>query len=494
MGRPDRSLGRKVKEAILATEIEQRFSKNRILELYLNAIYYGHHAYGAQAAARVYFDKDAKDLDLAQASLLAGLPQAPSFYDPQTNLEGAKERQKYVLDQVVRDGFATQAEADAAFKVDLQPRLKFKLETVTGPAPHFVQYVLAKLDQDYGPELISAGGVVVTTSLDLGLQAKANTAVQNGLPRLKYGQANNAALLAEDPASGEILAYVGSADFNKQDIAGQVDIIRANRQPGSSFKPYDYLAGIINHRFNTVSVFDDSPTGVPPLPNGKPVPDFDGQYEGKMRMRTALVKSRNVPAEQAMQRAGIANVIDLAHRMGIDSAIQPNLSSAIGTSELTMLEHAKAYGVLATQGYKHDPTPVLKVIGGGGRDITNSPGNPEQVVAAAPAYIINDILRGYNAEWKMGLDRTMAAKSGTSNVGDRTGDAWLVLYNPKVLVISWAGHTSVDPSVTGCDVRAFRGRPGQGAGHPVHQVGADRQQMEGRLHATVVGAKACAVC
>jgi membrane peptidoglycan carboxypeptidase len=451
-GSASRTLGRKIKEAILATEIEQRFSKDEILRLYLNAIYYGHGAYGAEAAAQVYFVKPAKDLTLAQSSFIAGLPQSPSYFDPQINFDGAKGRQKYVLDQMVRDGFASQDDADTAYKEDLQPQLKYKVDAATGPAPHFVEYVRGQLDNQYGADIIAAGGVVVTTSLDLDVQNAANTAIRNGLPKLKGARANNAALLAEDAKTGEILAMVGSADYNDASIAGAVNIAGPTtvRQPGSSFKPYDYLTGIANRKFNTLTTFNDSPNGVPPIKPGKPVVDFDGRYLGTMRLRTALVKSRNVPAEQAMQRAGIQDVIDLAHRMGISTPIQPNLASAIGSSEVRMLDHAEAYGVLATQGYKHDPVPILKVLGSDGKDITIHPGNPQQVIDAAPVYIVNNVLLGYDAEWHVGFDRKMAAKSGTTNVGDCcTGDAWLMAYNPDLVLTAWAGRTSNDKTKSG---------------------------------------------
>jgi membrane peptidoglycan carboxypeptidase len=447
-GLPGRTLTRKYKEAILATEIEQRFTKDKILELYLNSIYYGHHAYGVQAAARVYFNKDAKDLSLGQASLLAGLPQAPATYDPQVDYQAAKDRQAYVLDQMVRDGYAQQADADAARKEDLRPQLVYKAENATGPAPHFVGYLLRKLEQQYGPEVVSAGGVQVTSSLDLDVQNAASTAVQQGLPKIQKFGANNAAMLVEDPRTGQILAMVGSANFNDDKIAGQVNIAgpETKRQPGSSFKPYVYATGINNKRFNTLTVFHDTGDQARNMDPKAPVHDFDNNYEGTMRLRTALVESRNVPAEEAMQKAGPTDVVDTAHRLGISTDIKPFLSSAIGASEVTMLDHAEAYGVLATQGQKHDPVPILKVVDGSGKDITISPGGGQQVMDAAPAFIINDVLKNYNDEWHLGFDRPMAAKSGTTNIdnpngGISTGDGWLMVYNPDVVIASWGGHT-----------------------------------------------------
>ncbi|MEA2684098.1 MAG: hypothetical protein QOK05_2426 [Chloroflexota bacterium] len=447
-GLPGRTLTRKYKEAILATEIEQRFDKNKILELYLNTIYYGHHAYGIQAAAKVYFDKDASNLSLGQASLLAGLPQSPATYDPQVDYQAAKDRQTYVLDQMVRASYISQSDADAAKKEDLKPQLKYKAENITGPAPHFVGYIQRQLEKDYGNEVTASGGVVVTTSLDLDVQKAADTAVKNGMGQISKFGANNAALLVEDPKSGQILAMVGSADFNNDGIAGQVCIAcpETKRQPGSSFKPYVYVSGINDKKFNTLTVFHDTADQAKSMDPKAPVHDFDSRYEGKMRLRTALVESRNVPAEEAMQKAGPDAVVSTARRLGISTPIQPFLSSAIGASEVTMLDHAEAYGVLATQGIKHAPQPILKVLDGSGKDITIPAPAGQQVMDAAPAFIINDVLKDYNAEWHLGFDRPMAAKSGTTNIQNAngsisTGDGWLMVYNPDVVIASWGGHT-----------------------------------------------------
>jgi len=462
-GLPGRTLTRKFKEAILATEIEQRFSKDKILELYLNSIYYGHHAYGVQAASKVYFNKDARDVTLGQASLLAGLPQAPAAYDPQLDYQTAKDRQAYVLGQMVRDGYIKQDDASAAKQEDLRPQLVFKQDNVTGPAPHFISYVLRQLEKDYGAEVIAAGGVEVTTSLDLDVQNAANNAVHAGEPKLERFGVNNAALLVEEPKSGRILAMVGSVDFNNDKIAGQVNIAgpETKRQPGSSFKPYVYLTGVANKKFNTLAVFHDTADQARSLnPGGPAVHDFDSRYEGTMRMRTALVQSRNVPAEEAMQRAVPTDVVSMAKNLGISTEIKPFLSSAIGASEVTMLDHSEAYGVLATQGTRHAPVSILKVVDGSGKDITSQPGGGESVVDGGAAFIINDILKDYNKEWNLGFDRVMAAKSGTTNIQNpngsiSTGDGWLMVYNPGVVIASWAGHTSSDPTAGGATKNFF---------------------------------------
>ena len=445
----DRTVTRKIKEAILATEIEQRFDKKEILRLYLNTIYYGHHAYGAEAAAQVYFGKPAKDLTVPEASFLAGLPQAPTLYDPQVDPGAAKGRQQYVLTQMARDGYITQAQATAASAEDLTPRFKYKTDSAAGPAPHFVAYVISELDRIYGSDVVAAGGLTVKTTLDLDVQNEANTVVQAAVPKFKGFGVNNGAMEVYDPKTGDVLAMVGSADFNNDGIAGQVNIVtQSKRQAGSSFKPYVYYTGLANHKFNTLTVFNDTSEEAQSLNSG--VHDFDGAFLGKMRMRQALQGSRNVTAEEAMKNAGPQAVVDTAHRFGIRAStpIEPTLPSAIGASSIYMIDHVAGYGVFATQGTKHAPRVILQVTTLDGHDLTVDPDNGQSVADPASLYIINDILKGYNAKWNLGFDRPMAAKSGTTNVGSSTGDGWLIAYNPDVVIAAWAGHTSTDPTLT----------------------------------------------
>ena len=465
-GSVDRTITRKFKEAILATRLEGLYPKNQILELYLNSIYYGHHAYGIGAASKVYFGKEASDLTLGQASFLAGLPQAPATYDPKTNYAGAKARQAYVLDQMVRDAqmlhdttaslnrddksipvlpLITEQQADAAKAEDTLKQLVYKTDGATGPAPHFVEYVMGQLERTYGASVVASGGLSVTTSLDLDIQAAATKAVQDGIPKLdRYGVNNGAMLVTSEAAGhrGEILAMVGSADFNHDEIAGQVNIVTTPRQPGSSFKPYDYITGINDRKFNTLTVFHDTKTDF----GGNYTPfDFDNRFEGPMRMRKALVESRNVPAVEAMQKAGVSSVIETAHRLGISTKLEPHLATAIGASEVTMLDHSEAYGVLATMGTKHDPVSILKVQNAG-QDLTVDHNDGQQVMSSGPAFIIADILKGYSKQWNLGFPGQFAAKSGTTNIGTATGDGWMMTYNPDVVVATWAGHTSNKPS------------------------------------------------
>lgn len=480
-GTASRTATRKVKEAILATEIEQRLSKEEILRLYLNAIYYGHHAYGAEAAANVFFDKKAKDLTLGQASLLAGLPQAPTYYDPARNYDAAKAKQKYVLDQMLRANAITEEQRKAAEAEDLRPQLKFKAEAAQGNAPHFVEYVRQQLEKDYGSEQVNNGsGLIVTTSLDTDVQNAAVASLKAGIPKFEKLNVDNGAMLVEDPNSGEILAMVGSLDYNNDSIAGQVNIVTTPRQPGSSFKPYDYVTGVRDKRFNTLTAFDDTAAEASKLSPGSPVHDFDDRYEGRMTMRTALVESRNVPAEEAMQMANPASVVATAHQFGISTELKPFLATAIGASEVTMLDHVEAYGVLATQGTRHDPKAILKVLNSERQDITVKTEGGQQVIDAGPAFIINNILSGYNAQWHMGFPpgRTLASKSGTTNRGTRTGDGWLMSYNPDVVIGVWGGHTSNDPNVDNSTTQFFGVNLGQAVVSPFLAKFPDRWKKD----------------
>jgi membrane peptidoglycan carboxypeptidase len=434
----DKNALRKVREALLTMEIETRLDKQHILELYLNHLNYGHHAYGAEAAARTYFGRSARDLSLAQAALLAGLPQRPSYDDPTINFDAARDRQLYVLDQMVRDGDITDVQASVARFEDVRKELVTRPDDAGGTAPHCVQYVLDQLDQMYGADVVSHSHLTVTTTLDTDVQSVATRLVAAAPAQLSAQGINNAGLLVTDPGSGEILAMVGSAGFGSDAIAGQVNITTVPRQPGSTFKPYVYLAGIQGQKFDTLTPFQDAPGLMP-------TQDFDNRYLGTMTLRTSLVESRNVPAEAAMSQAGPQNVIDTAHRIGVSSPLDPGLSTAIGASAVSMLEQATAYGALATEGTRHDPVAILDVTDAATGHHLHLPDRSGQAAAdPRAAYIIGDVLRGYGARWHLGFDRPMAAKSGTTNIGGATGDGWLIAYNPAVVIVAWAGHTSSD--------------------------------------------------
>jgi membrane peptidoglycan carboxypeptidase len=445
---PQQSIFRKMQEAVLAQAMEDKYSKDRILEMYLNRVNYGHNAYGLGAATRVYFGaaKSPADLTSGQAAFLAGLINGPAFYDPALYFDRAKQRQLYVLDGMVRMGALTQAQADQAAQENIQAELKFDQSFAQSLAPHFVNYVMGQLDTLLGPDVVQKGGLAVTTTLDLDLQAKAQQAVASGVAALRYTGVNNGDLLAANPKTGEILSFVGSADYYNNSIGGQFDVIEdGHRQPGSSFKPYVFEAALKDHRITLSTTLQDRPTTFPG--DYKPL-DFDNAFFGNMPARRALVLSRNVPAVEVGQMEGIDNVVSLAHSMGIKSKLNSVPSTAIGTSEVTMLEHLQGYQTFADGGTLMPLMSITQVKDAQGNTLfQQTPGQQAGVshpITPADAYLITDTLKAYQSQWSLGWRRQMAGKSGTTS-GATTGsshkDAWMMAYNPDIVVGAWAGNT-----------------------------------------------------
>ncbi len=451
----DRSALRKLREALLANEIDRRYSKAQILEKYLNLIYYGHGAYGIQNAARTFFNKDASALDLREASLLAGLPQAPSYYDPFQNPDAAFQRQHYVVSALLATGDITAAQAEA---VDLaapdlavaarnQQALKADLSknpqspAFGGAAPHFTQYVRDSIEQQFRDDPgVTEGDLEVDTTLDLTVQRQADSAVASVAKRIGHN-ANNAALLMIDSTTGDILAMAGSADFANDAIGGQFNVVTAERRPGSSFKPYVYETGFKNGAFTPSTTLQDTRDESARLGGVK---DFDGQFLGPISAARALLLSRNVPAEQAMNMAGVPQVIDFAHSLGITSTLAPNANTAIGSSSVRMIEHAAGYAAFANGGHKVTARAIRKVISGQDTIVdAGDPGPGPQLMSANEAGMVTRILRGYAAQWGLPFRHPTAGKSGTT---DNFVDAWYMAYTPDFVVATWAGHTEGDNS------------------------------------------------
>jgi membrane peptidoglycan carboxypeptidase len=438
---PQKSVTRKVQEIVLATVIEQRYSKDQILTMYLNRVYFGHGAYGVGAAAKTYFNKDAKDLTAAQAAFLAGLIQAPTAYDPVPHYDRGRERELYVIQGMVATGKLSSEEGAKASSEDVKAELQIQATARHSRAPHFVDHVLANLETMFGSAAIQQGGLVVHTTLDLNLQQVAEQAVKDGVQDLTSTHVNNSALLAADPKTGEVLAWVGSADYGNDSIAGQFDVVNAKRQPGSSFKPYVYEAALRDHKITWSTILDDSATNF----GGYTPHDFDNGGMGPIPARTALLYSRNIPAVEVGQMEGMPNVIALAHQMGIRSQLQPYLSTAIGGSEVTLYEHLQGYEVFANQGQRVDLSVIRQVDAGPGRGVVykhESP-KPNAVLTPAEAYLITGVLKDYQYQWGFGWNRQMASKTGTSDNG-RGGipDSWIMAYNPDIVVGVWVGNTA----------------------------------------------------
>jgi membrane peptidoglycan carboxypeptidase len=433
------SLERKVREATLALEIERRFSKNDILTLYLNQIFYGHQAYGIEAAAQTYFAKPAKDLDIAQAAMLAGIPNAPSSFDPYNPATAAQAmtRQELVLRDMLRDHYISQLEYDKAVK----ETLTFQDGSIQRDlkAPWFVDYVLRQLSRQYGDAVVAGGGLRVTTTLDYNLQRIAEQAVNSNVNRadLKARNVNNGAAEVIDPNTGQVLAMVGSANYYDQAIGGQYNVITdgQGRQPGSSFKIYVYATALANGYAPSTMILDKQGKI-----DGHPFVDWDHRDEGIITIRRALVESRNIPAILLLKQLGYDRVFQTARMMGLTSSnLTPErgLAQAIGATEVVPMQHFNAYGVLASGGIYHDPTVILKVVDSQGKVLQEwKPDTGVRVLPAQVAYMISDILRPVGAA--LNIKRPYAAKTGTT---ENWRDSWLIGYSPDVVVGAWMGHT-----------------------------------------------------
>jgi membrane peptidoglycan carboxypeptidase len=429
---PQKTILRKLREAMVATALESKYTKNEILQMYLNSIYYGHHATGVEAAAQVYFGKPAKDLTLAEASLLAGLPNGPSYFDPARHKDRALARQAIVLDAMVNSEMITSAQAEQAKREPL--KFLFK-ENRSSQAPHFVDYVFEQLESVYGPSAVNKGGFTVTTTLDLNLQKAAEQAVAVGQKKLGPLGADNGDFLAMDPKTGQILAMVGSADYLNNDIKGQFNVVTALRQPGSSFKPYAYEQAFKSHKLTMGTMLDDTSRHFA----GGQFHDFDFRDMGMITAHKALLLSRNIPALETMQAAGVDNVVNFAHDMGITTQLKSEVTTAIGSSEVRLLDHAVGYGVFANGGTRHDPVSILAVKDKDNNtlDKPSAPGG-KQVISAQEAYLITYILKDYSSQWNLGWNKPFAGKSGTTN---NYRDAWMMAYSPNLVIGAWVGHT-----------------------------------------------------
>src|SRR5438067_4505868 len=354
-----RSLDRKARELVLSIQLERQYTKDQILEMYLNTIFYGNQSFGVEAAAQTYFGTSARRLDLAQSAFIAGLPQRPSYLNPFLT-EGyvhARDRQHDVLSAMVRDGYITAAAADKAYAEDLGPKLAAAHQASVGQraslAPHFVDYVWSELEQRYDPSYLLRSGLKIVTTLDAKTQTLAQQAVHDGIARYASSyRVNNGAMLVMNPHTGEVLAMVGSADYSNVAIGGQVNYTTALRQPGSSFKPYTYITALMNG-WTPASPLDDS-NGAKAFP-GYPVHDWDSRELGTITLRESLQKSRNISSVHLFKDVGIQKVFTTARSLGINTPLDPSLPTTLGASELRMIDHLSAYSTFANGGHRVRP-------------------------------------------------------------------------------------------------------------------------------------------
>jgi penicillin-binding protein 1A len=436
------SVSRKVQEALLAMEIERYYTKDEILDRYLNLIYFGSGAYGIEAAAHTYFGTDVSRLTLAQAALLAGLPAAPSDYSPYVSMQHAIERQRHVLDRMVASDFITQEQADDAATQPLHLIGDRPTGLQSYRYPYYTTYVNHLLEDTFGTTAVYEGGLEVDTALDPHLQDLAQEAIDWGVGRAeKEGiNAHQAALVAIRPQTGEIVAMVGGTGFT---LASQFNRAwQALRQPGSSFKTYIYTAAVDGGMPPTATV-EDTPASYPMGDGTQWSPmDDDFKFLGPVTLRTALAQSRNVVAVKLMQQIGVDRVIEYAHRMGVRAPLEANLSLALGSSVVSPLDQATGYATIADQGIHIDPSPIRLVRDAFGTPVLDNRVPQEQeVISAGTAYVVTSMLEsvikegtGYpNAD----IGRPAAGKTGTTS---NFRDAWFVGFTPDLVTAVWLGN------------------------------------------------------
>jgi penicillin-binding protein 1A len=439
---PDKSLERKMKEAVLALELERRYSKDRIFEMYLNQIYFGHGAYGVEAASRTYFGKSVSELNVREAALLAGLPRAPSAYSPFDHADLAKRRREVVLRRMVEFGALKEEESRQFARTDLG-LIPPERRRTTGQ--YFLEYVQQTLEARHGADMVFKGGLNVYTTLNPTMQLAAEQALRDGLKTLegrskttRPGEHPEGAVVTLEPQTGYVRALVGGYDFFRSEFNRAV---QAKRQPGSAFKPFVYIAAL-ESGFTAASRIEDSPVSYP-IGGGnvwKPK-NYDRKFRGATTLQQALEESVNVVTVKLQERIGVNRTVQVARRLGVTSPLDVNLSMALGTSDLTLLELTSAYGVLANQGTWMQPTTIRYVTNGQGQLLEEHVPQGREAIAQETAYVITHMMRGVvergTGQAAKVLGRPIAAKTGTT---DDYSNAWFIGFTPKIATGVWVGY------------------------------------------------------
>lgn len=454
----DRTVVRKIKEFVLAIQIESRFSKDDILKMYLNENPYGGTAWGVQTASEMYFGKNVSDLNLVESAFLAGLPQSPTRYSPYSSTPKAYVgRTETVLRRMEEDGYITSEQREQA--VAQLDDMQFQPRGASFKAPHFVQYIQEILEERYGESTIQRGGLKVTTTLDLELQEKAQQIVADEIAKVEDLDIGNGAAVVLNPETGEILAMVGSKNFEDENYDGQVNVTLSLRQPGSAIKPITYVTGL-KKGYTASTLFMDVPTEFP-AGVGQPIykpQNYDGKFRGPIQLRYALANSINITAVKMLALVGIEDTLQTAYEMGL-SSLEPSkelmsrvgLSLTLGGGEVRLLDLTSAYGVFMNGGHKVEPIGILKVEDQNGKVIEeNNPEKGSQVLTPEQAYIMTDILSDNEARSMVfGVNsllnipgRDIAVKTGTTN--DRR-DNWTIGGNPQAVVGVWVGNNDNSP-------------------------------------------------
>lgn len=466
---PERTIQRKIKEIVLAVQTEKIFTKDQIVEMYLNQVPYGGSSYGIEEASKTYFGKHAKDLTLDEAALLAGLPQAPSLYSPYSNPELAKARRNEVLKKMNEQGYITQLQRDKAQSASISAiPLKISIK-----APHFVFYVKSLLEKEYGVQQVEEGGLKVTTTLDLDIQEEAEKTLKEELEEIKNLNVSNGAILVTRPPTGEILSMVGSVDYYATG-SGAFNVTTAQRQPGSSIKPINFAIGIDRKLVTPGTMFLDIPTCFTAAgQSGSYCPvNYDGQFHGPVQLRMALGNSYNIPAVKMLALNGVENFVASASAFTIESFKDPKnygLSLTLGGGEVTMIEMAQAFSSFANQGTPRKLQPILKVTDKFGNKLyeykdtnlkmdvkkplslpsfVSIPG--KKAISQEAAYLISHILLDNNARsssfgsssYLNIAKHAVSVKTGTT---DDKKDNWTIGFTPNFLVTVWVGNNDSTP-------------------------------------------------
>jgi len=445
---PERTIRRKIKEIILALWTERIYSKVEILQMYLNQVPYGGSSYGIEEASKTYFGKSAKDLNLSEAALLAGLPQAPSLYSPYANPDLAKSRRNTVLKNMLEQKYIDKDQYDKA----ISSSIRVTSPQTTIKAPHFVFYVKNDLVENYGIRSAEEGGLNVKTSLDLDLQEVVENILTEEINKIRNLNVTNGAILVTKPSTGEILAMAGSVNYFSETY-GAYNVTTALRQPGSSIKPLMYSLALEN-QYTPATIINDSPV-VFNIPGGRPYRpvNYDGKFHGRIPLRYALANSYNVPAVKVLNSLGVDNFVQHAREMGIttwDDSSRFGLSLTLGGGEVKMTDMATAFGGFANQGIKQDLTPIISVKDSSDEEVFENRNHSKRVLDPGISFIISDILSDNVARaYAFGRGSTLeipgfkvAVKTGTTN--DKK-DNWTIGYTPEYLVVVWVGNNDNTP-------------------------------------------------
>ncbi|MDO8270076.1 MAG: PBP1A family penicillin-binding protein [Candidatus Levybacteria bacterium] len=447
---PETTITRKARELVLALWAEKKYTKDEILELYFNYVPYGGTAWGIEAASQIYFGKHVSELTLSESAYLAGLPQAPSQYSPFAgDGDKGKRRQKDVLNAMVSEGYITRSQAQKAYS----EKLVFESPQIPIQAPHFVMYVKDQLIRKYGILAIERGGLQVITTLDLNSQKIAENIVSEEVERDGHLGIGNGASLVTNPQNGDILAMVGSRDYFDPEHDGNVNITTSLRQPGSTIKLVTYALAL-SEGLTEATIIDDQPLTIryPGGPSYTPV-NYDGKYHGRVPIRIALANSFNIPAVKLTQRFGVEKLVAFGKQLGITSWGSPDnygVSITLGAAEVSMIDLATAYGVVANSGDRVDLDPILKITDSEGKILQEKKVQGVRVLDPGVAFIISDILAdnrarsiAFGSNTPLVIpERKVSVKTGTT---DNKRDNWTIGYTPNLLVVTWVGNNDNTP-------------------------------------------------